>query len=449
MRSPPSQDDDETTHQYCKAVFQEDSNKGIEGAPNFSRKFLITCQFEDIPFRERESSCWLNLVSFDAVIAKGFPVPQRQEEKGIEIPLAVLAQMAGIQHAVEFMGGFVMKGPTSMLVPISRNADIIQWHLVSSPNHRQRLSYAEGVSQCRHRALVDQVSLEALYSSRAIVGWWRQARTRLGDEDVDYEGIDYSTAKDYAPAVKISNISAGFQQFGTAQIEFVLGRKDFRFHMKWAGAYEDMLIAAKNMRILLYDTGEKRAWLVSGDEVILHIIRKRGSMKPFIVNGEKVRIPCADSAEQSLLRNRKLVLIDDDEKPETLRSMASRYFDILEYLLALNVEKRQQPQTPVGIPFQDDLLGYEFMAVVDRRMTGHLKKYTLSKTSGGWIKLVEDSDALVLLASGFKDLICPAEDANGLCHTWRTLPKEKDYLATKRYKFVRILRRTQVFPVFL
>ncbi|KAJ0364296.1 hypothetical protein COL26b_012578 [Colletotrichum chrysophilum] len=108
------------------------------------------------------------------------------------------------------------------------------------------------------------------------MGWWSEARMRLGDPDVNYENIDYSTAETYEPTVRFSKLALGVQQFATAQFEATLGPKDSGYQMKWgSGAYEDTVFDANQMRIVLYDTAESRAWFANGAEVILHMIRTR------------------------------------------------------------------------------------------------------------------------------------------------------------------------------
>ena len=99
-----------------------------ESIPAPHRTFSVSCEFERVP--PEEHSCWLPLVDRSAVLCHHFPVPRRADEQGLEIPLQILCGMADIRHAVEFKGGVVMKGPYSMLVPINREDDIVQWHLV-------------------------------------------------------------------------------------------------------------------------------------------------------------------------------------------------------------------------------------------------------------------------------------------------------------------------------
>lgn len=432
LRLPPPRSERgvQLPHQYCDVRIMA-INTGIPGSHiDGGPEFQIRCQFEDIPLEEQ--SCWTNLISSDAVLARHFPIPPRGEEKGLEMSIDLLVKICGIQHAIVFQGGVVMKGPTAMLLPISRQGDIIQWHLVVPEHGRRRLSYLDGVRKCTSRALINEVDLEALKHTRAIVGWWSEARMRLGDPDVNYENIDYSTAETYEPSVRFSKLALGVQQFATAQFEATLGPKDSGYQMKWgSGAYEDTIFDANQMRVVLYDTAESRAWFANGAEVILHMIRTRNTQRPFIIKGRRVDIPSEDSAADTLLQHKDLELVSDRRRPETLETLVVRYFGVLEDLLALDLGRKARLETAAGVPFQNKLVGHEFMALVDRMSISHVKKRILAKTSGGWSQLVQDSDALTLFGSGFEDLIQPPSGAEGLCHRWRTMPKEKDYLGIK------------------
>ncbi|KAF6826331.1 hypothetical protein CMUS01_09486 [Colletotrichum musicola] len=379
-----------------------------------------------------EESCWLDLVSHGTAIARGFPVPNRDAAKGLEIPLPILVEMAGVRHVVEFQGGVVMKGLSSMLLPISRTNDIIQWHLVSAPPETDRLTYQAGIELCKTRALLDEVPLDSITKSRAVVGWCRHAVSRLGSEDVAYENIDYSDAKEVPAVINVSSVALGIQQIGMGQVEFTVGARHARSHFKREGTYAHLLNVAARMKVLLYDTRERRAWLVGADEVILHIIRKRHSMEPFYNQGREVKIAPAETAKQTLLSNRTLILMEDDERPETLRDMVSRLFSLFEFLIDENVKRDASPEMTVSTHAGSELAGYEFMAVAEEYSPYHRKHSSILKTSGGWTALVEACDALVLFASGFEDLICPTERGDmKLCHKYGTVPRDNDYLATR------------------
>jgi hypothetical protein len=62
---------------------------------------------------------------------------------GLEIPLELLAGISGACHAVEFEGGVVMKGFSHMFVPVRKEQDRVQWHVIASLDPEIRLSYRD------------------------------------------------------------------------------------------------------------------------------------------------------------------------------------------------------------------------------------------------------------------------------------------------------------------
>jgi hypothetical protein len=91
--------------------------------------------FERNPLHLTEMACWLPLFH-GAVIATGFPIPDRADEMGLEIPITLLAGISGVCHAVEYEGGVVMKGFSHMFVPVRKRNDRVQWHAISSQDPR-------------------------------------------------------------------------------------------------------------------------------------------------------------------------------------------------------------------------------------------------------------------------------------------------------------------------
>ena len=77
---------------------------------------------------------------------------------------------------------------------------------------------------------------------------------------------------------------------------------------------------------------------------------------------------------------------------------------------------------------RDKLYGWEFRALVEEK-SFRRKEKVLDKSNGGWINLIEDIDAVVLFANGFEEVIKPVSHLESLCSGWKTLPKDKDYLA--------------------
>ncbi|KAF6804397.1 hypothetical protein CPLU01_16063 [Colletotrichum plurivorum] len=77
------------------------------------------------------------------------------------------------------------------------------------------------------------------------------------------------------------------------QIEFTVGARHARSHFKRKGTYAHLLNVAARAKVLLYDT----RGLIGADEVILHVIRKKHSMEPFLSDGQDVHIKPAETVK--------------------------------------------------------------------------------------------------------------------------------------------------------
>ena len=65
---------------------------------------------------EASGSCWHPLFQ-GGVVASGFPIQDRNGESGIELPLEVMIELAGVMGPVAYKGGIVLKGFSSILFP--------------------------------------------------------------------------------------------------------------------------------------------------------------------------------------------------------------------------------------------------------------------------------------------------------------------------------------------
>ncbi|OAG42839.1 hypothetical protein AYO21_02790 [Fonsecaea monophora] len=416
---------------YCRA-----------GILAFGSHVSIDFWKETLP--KNAEACWLPLFS-GVSIAYGFPIPRRRGEIGLEIPLQILTALLGAVRAVEYQGGVVIKGFSSMIVPTEKRIDIIQWHLLANTNCEERLSYRDGLLRCPKRALMDEVDLECLQKTRAVLGWCSATRCSLGSHDANYSSIDYSGAEEAGGSISFTGGSLGFQQFGVAQIDFKLGPKDGKCHFHRTGPYRSIVSAAEKTRVVLYDTSDQRGWLVPASEVILHMCQHRHRLEPFVVAGSSVLLPSPETTGQSvkeakevLLENESLTLTESSNEKYTLRDLVLNYWSLLEFLLDQNVRRDQAHGTSNHFSLQEVLQGYEYRSVVEERSPFRKKRTTLRRSCGGWPALIRDVDAVVLFASGFEDILRPLENdqLQDICVKWRSMPREMSYLATT----VKILR---------
>ena len=279
---------------------------------------------------------------------------------------------------------------------------------------------------------MDNLNMSCIHSTRSFVGWCARAEVMLGIPEANYDHIEYSGASKPSNGAKISGTTFGFQQIGIGQVDFALGRKDGKVHMKREGSYRRLINAAEKMPVVLYDTFEKRAWLVPAAPVLLHIAHHRYSREKSS-HGEKMLQPPSanpqdwkESVRNALLCNESSKLFKNEKA--TFGDMVTELWQIFDALIDQDVGKYNESGIPVSMNFHKKLRGWEYMTLVDDDSPFHRKEVQLQGTCENWPDLVGEIDALVLFANGFEDVIKPAQDQSNICQLWRRMPKEKDYL---------------------
>lgn len=327
-----------------------------------SGKLQVDISHEEIKLHVLEHACWTPLFS-GAVLASGFPIPDRMNEMGLELPLDLLAELGGVRHAVEYEGGIVLKGFSHMFVPVRKENDRIQWHAISSEEPDARLTYQDAIARCRSRATIQEVSFEDIKRCRAFLGWCTTATLHLGSSRADYENIDYSIAEETGRSFLWTGVSAGVQQIGVGSGSFKLGTNNGPCHFRRSGPYKRIVSYATKTPILLYDTGGRksgkhkygasdtggqRAWLVPASAVMLHMIQHLHYLEPFEVDGRKIEVDMTVSekscAKDVLMRNENLRISDDDDY--SFKYLVLDLWSKLEFLIDQNLTREQNMEDP-------------------------------------------------------------------------------------------------------
>ena len=413
--------------QYCESKLQCVGKFGKSA--NFNLTFDIYSPAED------DQSCWFSLFT-NPVIAKGFPTARRNDnEVGLELPLSMMAALGGARHAVDFEGGLVLKGDSTLFIPIRRHEDSVQWHFIYTRDE-ERISYHKASLQCPNRVLLNNLNHEALRTTRTFLGWWKEAEVHLGTEDADYKSIDWSKAEEAGPSLRLTGITLGLSRIIATQMNFALGGKEGSFHYSQDGPFRKIINRAENLPVVLYDQKDRRAWLVPALSVILHIIQLQSFLKPFFVGGNKVKIYSLDpsrqghAAKEAVAKNKSQTLFDCESNEKNGYCFRDAVLDIWsKFDRLMEKEAQATPGMAVNSTWHKTLHGWEFRAVADEDTLLKQKRQVLKKTAGRWHDLVKEVDAVILFASGLGDIIKPRSDLDGLCRKWRSLPKDKDYLA--------------------
>jgi hypothetical protein len=127
--------------------------------------------------------CWHGLF-LNPVVVGGYPIPRRSEgDTGLEIPLSMMTRLAGAKRVTFFNDNLVVKGYSTLLVPMKRREDLIMWHLIYDKQGK-RISYLSDIVSWSM-----DVGYSDLENCRHILGWCSQARYFAGEyqSNISYE----------------------------------------------------------------------------------------------------------------------------------------------------------------------------------------------------------------------------------------------------------------------
>lgn len=401
---------------YCEALFQPSA---LKSGVVFDISFIIR------ELSPPEALCWFPLFR-NAVIAHPFAVPHRERVIGLEIPIAMLAALGDIRHAVEYGGGVVLKGFSTMFIPVKLFSDSVQWHFVKC-QQAAHLTYEVALKACNKRVMTNELDLETFPKMRAIVGWCTEATIIAGSETFNYDGIGISGAGASKQYVRVIGGSLGFSQWGAFQVQFAIGNKE----AVSAGRDErqtlrSVLTKAQETPVVLYDLPVARGYLIPAIEVILLVVQHRIHRHQSKSGGNRANFLWTDKKR----RCTRHILLDKIElQDDSLENTIQDIWSTIEILQASKFKAESSSGFSWHVPFQERVDGFELSEIVRRETCFEYKSAVIHK-SGGWVSLVQDLKALVLFTDGLGDAIIPTGDPSGLCHKYGSLPKQAHYLAT-------------------
>ncbi|KAL8851777.1 MAG: hypothetical protein Q9221_003291 [Calogaya cf. arnoldii] len=221
--------------------------------------------------------CWPPLLAHTPV-AVGFPIPQRKEGLGLELPPLLLARLAGIVMVVEFQGGLILKGLSTALIPVNYcdGGAAIQWHLLrtkSADGFQNDLEYKEGFLTFQDPTI--------LFQKKAYLGWCKDTSILLGTSVFDYPAVSWSTSTPERSKVTVSGFSLGLASNGlgffgpSATMNFTIAKSQRTRYMDIEQQLEDRLKLSVTKPALVYDTSTQRAWLVPVTCLLLQMMHLR------------------------------------------------------------------------------------------------------------------------------------------------------------------------------
>lgn len=153
----------------------------IEMSPGTLAIFKVSFQVAEMRVEEsqKNGSCWHSLFR-NPVIVAGYPTLARENgEKGLEIPLNMMAGLSHASRVTNFGDGLVIKGHSTMFCPTKRIKNSVIWHYLFNPD-ATRMSYCSADILCPARARIHQVDSGCLGESRHFLGWASSVEVHIG-----------------------------------------------------------------------------------------------------------------------------------------------------------------------------------------------------------------------------------------------------------------------------
>ncbi|KAF3930942.1 hypothetical protein ABW19_dt0209197 [Dactylella cylindrospora] len=358
-----------------------------------------------------------------------------------------------------FNGKLLIKGHSTMLVPIERSDDddTIIWHLLYK-ECGSRMSYLDDtVSHERDFSIFD------LEKTRHIVGWCAEARYYAGKYSrpnnplfSTYGSIGAADANycvqpsrllraDHGCALGKIILSGGRIVRGGSP--FCIGIKDTPLHIS-RDCYVEKLKWIHKKYVMLWDEEDKRGWLVNGTSALLHLLR--GSLESD--SSDEFSLECLfkpeymqEATEPHKANSAVSVLLNGQNRRLKIYSKNESYYRVEDRINELyeKLEKMLDHQATIGQGFGSEfghrkhVEGWDFSDIATGQDPISPRVTTLQPTGEWWVDFTREISAITLLGRGFGEIIQPADSSS--CINWAKLPKEQYYLAASIYDINKIM----------
>ncbi|KAI0096788.1 hypothetical protein GGR51DRAFT_566969 [Nemania sp. FL0031] len=413
-------------------VIKDDTTPRMLLPPQFVFQIGFATEEVEEASQPLNGQCWYDLFR-NPVVVKGYPILRKENRNtGLEVPLSILAALAGTRRIDHFKESYFLKGFSTLLVPTMLDGDILSWHLVFNQDGN-RISY---LNSTIFNAL--RMTHLGLGSLRHVVGWCSEAHFYGGSVHATYN-VGYAGLPRAYGNGAFSNIRVSAGQLIVGGPSFHIGLKDTPAHVA-RGGYIPRLKWISSKLILLWDEADKRGWLINGTSALLHIVRASLThdssdkfKSAFIFKNEDLQesstLLTADSAVDVLINpnNMRIKLYPEKDGHLTLESRIDHYYNILEKLIDHQTEITgyngmnmiEKPRRSLG--------GWDFTDLATNRDPLYPRIATIEAKGKGWIDFIRTIHTVTLIGRGFGEIIQPTDTNH--CEYWSKLPKHNFYIA--------------------
>lgn len=390
------------------------------------------------PIYESTGACWQILFPH-AVLATGpFPIRERQEGKGLEISFADMSLMSRSLSFVEFKGGLIVEGLTSLLVPVEElpKDDALQWHF--EDKLQLESSRASRISSCLKpdRRRFKELDPQKLAERRCFLGWVEQAQVCIGTRNFANVRV---RASGPAAGNSVRYLKSYAITLGTSAMGFVTatGSKSWapcsvpsRLTLPIDKDIHDVLADGNDSYVIVYDNDAEIAWCLPQASLVLYlshiIIRQRGYR---ILDGSaetslgfaELDFDGAAKASDVLRASLRLTVKKSDDFECGFAETVKQIWHVLDKAgSGLKSAEAEFEIVKEGLP--QYIHGVDLWDIVKMNECPPIKRAEINQP---WAHLTA-AQPIVLFCKEFGQPIIPAHTED-MCESWTAVPSNQNY----------------------
>jgi hypothetical protein len=125
---------------------------------------------------DKRPTCWHSLFR-TGILAQGFPIAERHEVNGIEIPFELMTALAQVSISMDYENGTILIGHSAMLIPSRLLGNAVQWHYVEASDTQKRMETMQSCNEYIRRR-----DISGLTKLRTFLGYYAEAHVLLGTQ---------------------------------------------------------------------------------------------------------------------------------------------------------------------------------------------------------------------------------------------------------------------------
>ena len=299
----------------------------------------------------------------------------------------------------------------------------------------------------------------------------------IGSPSANYS-IAWSQLQKTQKGFAFEKVTISGGQFISAGASFLIGKKDSPVLIRARDDYLSQLRWISKKFVVLYDVGDRRAWMVDGISALLHLVRASlkhnqddGFTDSFLFDPKDLVEAGPDRVGKAaaitvltndLNRNIRLHQKPDDSYDEEttsqggniervkkrkmtfycFRDRVDHIYNVLEQIIAH--QSHVDSQDGVGFKVKSSprrqLEGFDFMDIASDEDPLWPRVATLASSGVGWVDFTRAMHAITLFGRGFGDLFKSSSDSQ-MCAHWAEVPKGLDYLTVSVVDLQEILKK--------